>query len=378
MPVTRFRDIESAKADGAELGTAQLPCLLYTTSGTTSDPKLVVHAQGRIVEFAREVAAAVGYDRPGACSLQAVPFCGTYGFIQAMAALMGGAPMVLMHTFNAQEAASLIRDKGVTLSGMTDEMVRAVYAVERETRPFPGLRLFVGTRAHELLPLADQRGFRLLSGYGSSEIQALFSRRLDHEDAGQRATGGGTPVSATAKVRARDAGTGVILPPGEAGEIEILAPSIMLGYLNDAEATARAFTADGYYRTGDLGFVATDGSWTFLNRIGDSFRLSGFLVNPLEIESHVRKAPGVDLCYVVGVEFGGSTAVVAFYTSGEAAAEDSLRLHCLEGMARYKVPRRFVRVREFPMIDSMNTRKLDRNALRERALVMLAAEAAPD
>ena len=103
----------------------------------------MVHAQGRIVEFAREVAAAVGYDRPGACSLQAVPFCGTYGFIQAMAALMGGAPMVLMHTFNAQEAASLIRDKGVTLSGMTDEMVRAVYAVERETRPFPGLRLLV-------------------------------------------------------------------------------------------------------------------------------------------------------------------------------------------------------------------------------------------
>ena len=360
---------------GNAKGDASSPCLLYTTSGTTSKPKLVVHAQGTLVHFAREVAGAMGYDAPGASTLQGTPFCGTFGFVQAISTVLCGTPMALLHTFDAGVAARQIRHRSVTVSAATDEMVRRIYQHETDKVPFPGIRFFVGSRAGELVGLARERGFHLFSGYGSSEVQALFSRRRDSDEPVLRATGGGFPVSADSKVRARNRETGEILPHGEAGEIEIWSTTMLIDYLGDPEATQKAFTADGYFRTGDLGYTVADGSWTFLTRIGDAMRLSGFLVNPLEIEQYVRDYAGVAQCCVVGVEHQGKTRVVAFYTtqSGETADEGSLQAHCAEVMAHYKVPARFVHIAELPMVASVNTAKVNRNELRAKATAILDA-----
>lgn len=379
--ILEYAELEHSEPDsggdnaGDAKGDATSPCLLYTTSGTTSKPKLVVHAQGTLVHFAREVARAMGYDAPGASTLQGTPFCGTFGFVQAISTVLCGTPMTLLHTFDAGVAARQIRHRGVTVSAATDEMVRRIYQHETETVPFPGIRFFVGSRAGELVGLARERGFHLFSGYGSSEVQALFSRRRDADEPVLRATGGGFPVSADSKVRARNQETGEILPHGEAGEIEIWSTTMTTEYLGDRDATQKAFTDDGYFRTGDLGYTVADGSWTFLTRIGDAVRLSGFLVNPLEIEQYVRDYAGVALCCVVGVERQGRTRVVAFYTtqSGQAADETSLRSHCVEVMAHYKVPVRFVHVAELPMVASVNTAKVNRNELRAKAAEVMAA-----
>jgi len=356
-------------------GGPDTPCLLFTTSGTTSKPKLVLHVQGRIVTHSKEAAANFGYSWPGARSLQMVPFCGTYGFIQGMATVLSGAPMALHHGFDAPLAGRLIREHGITLTGMTDEMIRRLFQHEQEQVPFPHTRFYVGSRGHELMGLAAERGFRLAGVYGSSEVHALFSRRRDDDPPEIRGFGGGPPVSANAKMRARDQETGAILPHGQPGEIEIASPTLFLRYLHDEEATRTAFTEDGYFRTGDLGHTEADGSWSFHTRIGDAMRLSGFLVNPLEIENYVRGCPGVELCSVVGVEHQGRTVVVAFYT-GQPVPEEDMREFCLRNMARYKVPSRFVRVAEMPMIASMNTPKLDRKLLRERAAALLAGPVA--
>jgi len=369
-----YADLEATPPQDISDGDADTPCLLYTTSGTTSKPKLVVHVQGRLVRAARDTAQNFGYSAPNQRTLQMVPFCGTFGFVQAVAALLSGTPMAVHHSFDAVLAGQLIRKHGITLTVSTDEMVRRLYAEEKEVHPFPGLRLFVGSRAHELVELSQARGFKLMAVYGSSEVEALFSRRPDSDEPAQRAVGGGMPVSPEARVRARNQETGEVLPHGEPGEIEIFSPCNFIGYLHDPEATAKAFTDDGYFRTGDLGHSDPGGSWTFMSRIGDALRLSGFLVNPLEIEAWVQEFPGVALCYVVGVEQGGKTVVVAFYTAkdGRDLDEAALKAHCINGMARYKAPARFVRVDEFPMIASMNTPKLDRKALRVRAMDVLA------
>ena len=362
-------------SDNEDVGDATSPCLLYTTSGTTSKPKLVVHVQGTLVHFAGEVARAMGSDLPGASPLQGTPFCGTFGFVQAISTVLCGTPMALLHTFDAGVAARQIRHRDVTVAAVTDEILKRIYQHETETVPFPGIRFFVGSRAGELVGLAKERGILLFSGYGSSEVQALFSRRRDSDDPVVRASGGGVPVSAESKVRARNQETDEILPHGEAGEIEIWSNTMMTEYLGDTEATRKAFTDDGYFRTGDLGYTEADGSWTFLTRIGDAVRLSGFLVNPLEIEQYVRDYAGVALCCVVGVEYQGRTRVVAFYTtqSGQAVEEASLRSHCVEVMAHYKVPVRFVHVTELPMVASVNTAKVNRNDLRAKAAEIMSA-----
>jgi fatty-acyl-CoA synthase len=370
-----YADVEAGSdslADSlADSSDPDTPCLLFTTSGTTSKPKLVLHVQGRIVTHSQEAAASFGYSWPGARSLQMVPFCGTYGFIQGMAAVLSGAPMALHHGYDAPLAGRLIRKHGITLTGMTDEMIRRLFQHEQDRMPFPDTRFYVGSRGHELMELAAERGFKLAGVYGSSEVHALFSRRRDDDPPEVRGFGGGPPVSANAKLRARDQETGAILPHGQAGEIEISSQTMFLRYLHDEEATRKAFTDDGYFRTGDLGHTKADGSWSFHTRIGDAMRLSGFLVNPLEIENYVRGCPGVDLCSVVGVEQPGRTVVVAFYT-GQPLAEEALREYCMRNMARYKVPSRFVHVTEMPMIASMNTPKLDRKLLRQRAAALLA------
>ncbi len=369
-----YADLERHAPEDIADGDANAPCLLYTTSGTTSKPKLVVHVQGRLVRAARDTAQSFGYSAPNQRTLQMVPFCGTFGFVQAMAALLSGTPMAVHHSFDAVLAGSLIRKHGITLTISTDEMVKRLYAEEKEAHPFPDLRLFVGSRAHELVELSQERGFRLMAVYGSSEVEALFSRRPDSDEPVLRAVGGGMPVSPEARVRARNQETGEVLPHGEPGEVEIFSPCNFIGYLHDPEATAKAFTEDGYFRTGDLGHSDRGGSWTFMSRIGDALRLSGFLVNPLEIEAWVQEFEGVALCYVVGVEQSGRTAVVAFYTAkqGRDLEEAALQAHCINGMARYKAPARFICVDEFPMIASMNTPKLDRKALRAMAQELLA------
>lgn len=374
----RYADLESATPMTEEIGCAADPCVIYTTSGTTRRPKLAMHSQSSLVIHAHDVGRSLGYAAPGAATLQMLPLCGTFGLSQAMAALLSGAPMALHHSFDPVLAGALIREHRLTLAALTDEMIRRIYEHQQETVPFPGLRLFTGSRAHELVGLSEARGFPLIGLYGSSEVQALFSRRPEQDPPMERARGGGFPVSPSAAVRVRDTVTGELKAHGETGEIEIRDPAtVTIGYFGDPEATAQAMTADGYFRTGDLGFTSADGSFTFISRIGDAIRLRGFLVSPLEVESFIREHAHVDQCYVVGVDTHERTVPVAFYTAteGERIDEGELRDHCLARMAHYKVPEHFVRVARFSYIDSANTPKVDRKLLREHAARVVAAAA---
>ena len=375
--VTPFAALEAAAPQARDDAAPDDPCLLFTTSGTTRRPKLVVHTHRTLVTHARDVAVSFEYGAPdGTGTLQMLPLCGTYGFTQALSVLLAGRPMVLHPQFDAAVARDAIRRRGIRRAAMTDEMIRRLYAsIEDEAVPFPGLRFYTGTRAHELAELSVRRGFQVSGIYGSSEVQALFSRQPDGDDPVRMAEGGGIPVCPRAEVRARDPETGRILPHGEAGELEIRAPSVTPGYLGDAEATARAFTPDGFFRTGDLGFTRPDGGFRYITRIGEAFRLNGFLVNPVEIEEFIQEHPTVERCQIVGLEREGGTRIVAFVTArpGATVSESALREHCLAGIARYKVPTRFVALDAFPTVESANNVKIHRARLREMAEEVLPA-----
>ena len=97
----------------------------------------------------------------------------------------------------------------------------------------------------------------------------------------------------------------------------------MLGYLDNPEATARAFTDDGYFKTGDLGYALSEQQFVFQARMGDSLRLAGFLVNPAEIEQVVESLPGVRACQVVGATRADKTVPYAFVLLQPGARADA-------------------------------------------------------
>ena len=121
----------------------------------------------------------------------------------------------------------------------------------------------------------------------------------------------------------------------------------MLGYLDNPEATARAFTDDGYFKTGDLGYALSEQQFVFQARMGDSLRLAGFLVNPAEIEQVVESLPGVRACQVVGATRADKTVPYAFVLLQPGARPTPRAGPPPPRMAGFKVPAGFTALDAF-------------------------------
>lgn len=351
---------------------------MFTTSGTTKAPKFVLHQQSSILDHSKGVAAGFGYDRPGSKVAQMLPLCGVFGFTGSMAALGAGATIHSLPVFDTERAITLLQKEGITHANATDDMIVRLLDGTPANPAFPKLG-FVGFAAFnhpplELIAKADARGLRPIGLYGMSEMQAQVSRQSETAPPEERAKGGGRLVSPEASVRVRDPETGALLPPGEAGELEFKGPSLMKEYFGNPEATAEAFTADGYLRTGDLATLEPDGRFQYLTRMGDVLRLGGFLVSPAEIEDFLQSHPAVDVAQVVAVPTPEGNRAVGFVVPKPGAGfdEGALAAHCKGGIAGYKVPKRIVALEAMPTTLSANGVKIQRARLRQMATELLA------
>jgi len=372
-PYSRLAACEALDEDAAA---PDLGCLMFTTSGTTKAPKFVLHNQRAIVQHARDVARAFGYTAANSVGMGVVPFCGTYGFSTALSPLAAGVPLVVDSAFDAERCLELVRRYRVTSTNWTRHMVEQMIALPNARAGLASLRFCgCGSNCADVIEPAAAQGLRLAGLYGSSEVQALFSHQNEIDmPLAERAQGGGRPIGPGAQVRARDVTTGAVLAHGESGELEIRAPSQLMGYFGNAEASREAFTEDGYFRTGDLGRTLADGRFIFQARMGDVLRLSGFLVSPIQIESVLVEHPAVQACQVVGVQAGSEVRPFAFVTTHPGATMDEAGLIAFARarMARYKVPVRVVRLDEFPTAQSANAVKVQKARLREMAQALHA------
>jgi fatty-acyl-CoA synthase len=372
-----FERLLSRPPLGANHALASSPCNIFTTSGTTSAPKFVLHRQGAIAGHAQQVARTFGFDAPDTVSLSILPLCGVFGFNQTLATLAAGKPCVLVESYEIEEIATLItRHKPTTMFG-SDDMYARLLDMMPGRWPFRSIK-WAGYGAfnaalEDLPERAQPRGLKLAGLYGMSEVQALYSLQPLRLPVGQRKLGGGVPVSRLAHVRVRDPETGALLGPGQPGALECAGPSLMVGYYGNEKATAEAMTADGYVRTGDLAELDGRGGFTFLSRMGDVLRLSGFLVNPLEIETHIQKVPGIADCQTVAVPRPEGVRAVSFVIlhPGAMLDEAAVIAHCRHGLANYKVPMRVFVVDDFPKTPSPNGFKIQRAKLREMAEALM-------
>jgi fatty-acyl-CoA synthase len=351
----------------------EAPCLTFTTSGTTSAPKLVLHRQRSIARHARDVAQALGMREAGTAALAAVPLCGTFGLAFAMAAAAAGTHILLMDQFDAGHACALIREHKITHAvGSDDMLARIAQAADGrpfETLCFSGFASFTPMAAQNVAA-ADAAAMMPRGLYGSSEVQALFAFAPDS----RRMTDGGIPASPDAEFRIGHPDTGALLPEDQDGELLLRAPSMFDRYLDNPQATARAFTADGYFRSGDLARRVEPG-FVYKTRLGDGLRLGGFLVNPEEIESFLQRLPGVAQAQVVAVEHGAQRVAIAFIVARPDCNpnESELLAVCRGALAAYKRPARIVTLQAFPTTDSPNGVKIQRAKLREMASEIMNA-----
>ena len=335
------------EADGPDRSDPDAPWMVFTSSGTTGAPKLVVHTQGGIDAHAAAVADSFGYRAPDAVVLCMLPLCGVFGFCTLAGALAAGCPYVLLEAFDAAKASALIAEHRVTHTTGTDEMIRRLLEHETGTLREAGFAAF-NLEPRALVDAAQERGIALYQCYGASEMQALVAHAPRDAPPERRAVAGGRPVSDAIAVRVRDE------------EIQVRGPNVMAGYLGDEAATREAFTDDGFYRSGDLGRETEDG-FAFVTRRGDALRLAGFLVEPREIESFLETLDGVEAAQVVEVE-GRPVAFVIGDAEPEAIVE-----RCQAELAGYKAPRTVIGVDAFPTTPSANGERVQRAELRRRA-----------
>ncbi|WP_051516852.1 AMP-binding protein [Herbaspirillum sp. RV1423] len=382
-PTVRFDLDNLPQRTVADRAHADADSILFTTSGTTSGPKLVIHPQRTVTLHGQRVAPAYGFEEEGTRLLACLPFCGVFGFNAMMAAFTAAKPVVMMDTFDGPAAAELINRHRVTHVFGSDELFRRIIENGSGEPPFPSARVFGFASFHpgivEYTQMAWTRGIPMIGLYGSSEVQALFSLQSRDLPLEERIKGGGRPASLGqgAEIRIRDIDSGKLLGPGQSGAIEIRADTNFSGYLNNPEATAKAIDADGFFRTGDVGFLREDGSFVYQTRQGDAMRLGGYLVSPAEIEDMLKTLPGVVDVQVVAVEIGDQTRPVAFAIGapGNTLQEAEMKRAAAAVLAPFKVPAHIWQVDEFPTTQSSNGTKIQRVKLRDMAMQRLAQAA---
>jgi fatty-acyl-CoA synthase len=371
MPIDSFVMDDSLPAPTAA-GTPDSPILLFTTSGTTSAPKLVVHIQRAVAIHANNCATALGFDKAGARLLAVMPFCGVFGLSPTLAAIAGGAPVYLNTRFDIDLLIRTAKAHAITHLFGSDEMYQQIWRTDRSALDHAricGFASFTPGMEEKLRQMATS-GVPLVGLYGASELHAILSTQSLSLPIEQRLQGGGEFAGAT-EIRVRNTETGELCAVNEVGVLEFRAPTNFIGYFRNAEATKKAIDDEGYFHSSDVGFLREDGSFVYMARNGDFLRLSGFLTDPKEIEEVIEREAAVEKCQVVGIEHGGKTRPVAFVIAAEGASppdgEEIIR-NAAAVLAHYKVPLAVIALDAFPTTESANGLKIQKTKLRDLAI----------
>jgi long-chain acyl-CoA synthetase len=229
---------------------------------------------------------------------------------------------------------------------------------------FSSLMLVLGGGMAIQRPVAERwlemTGRPITEGYGLSETSPVATvNRLDAREFSGMI---GLPLPSTdIEIRDED---GKTLPIGEVGEICIRGPQVMAGYWQRPEETAKVMSADGFFRSGDMGLMDERGYVKIVDRKKDMILVSGFNVYPNEIEEVAVMHPGVLECAAVGVPDGHSGEAVKLFVvkKDQALTIDELKAHCAANLTNYKRPR-FIEFRtELP---KTNVGKILRRELRD-------------
>ena len=342
-----------------------LAAILYT-SGTTGRSKGAMLTHGNLLSNAQVLKDYWGWAKDDVL-IHALPIFHVHGlFVATHGALLNGSRMIWFSRFDARGVIARLAEATVFM-GVPTLYVRMLADPGLTPQVCANMRLFISGSAPLLLETFNdwqvRSGHTILERYGMSETAMLTSNPYQPVSARRGGTVG-FPLPGVG-LRVRD-DKGAPVASGDIGGIEVKGPNVFKGYWRMPEKTADEFTADLWFKTGDVGRVDADGYVTIVGRSKDLIISGGYNVYPAEIEGYLNDMPGVAESAVVGVphpDFG--EAVVAIVVPKPAATLDGTALTAaLKGqIANFKVPKSVFIETELPR-NAMG--KVQKNLLREQ------------
>jgi len=283
-------------------------------------------------------------------------------------ALLTGATLVMMDHFHPVHTLETIQHEKITLLGQVPTMYIMEFNLPHYDQ-FDLSSLRAAVVAGAPMPASAMQQMAAMApepytGYGMTEVAGFvtYTLRGDPLDRLVNTVGKAAPEW---DIRAVDDERRP-LPAGEVGEIAIRGSCVMKEYLNNPEETAQALDADGWFYSGDLGYIDEDGYITLVGRKKDMYITGGFNVYPREIEEYLEKHPAIALVAVLGTPdpvMGEVGTAYVIPRPGAELTEEEFKAYCAEGLAEYKIPRHLI-VREALPLTALG--KVDKRKLREQ------------
>jgi len=337
--------------------------LVLYTSGTTGRPKAVLHSHNSLIRATLLCATHWGI-RPGDTTLMPSPVTHVTGFSHGIEMpFYGETRCVLMEKWDAAQAADIIEREQVSFTiGATPFLQELMDVAERGGRTLPSLRLFpcggaavapeTIHRVARVLP--NCRSFRV---YGSSEAPMITMGFCRPGQESLAAETDGEVVDYEVRIVDLE---GRVRPQGEEGEICARGPAMCIGYA-DAGHSAEAFDADGFFHTGDIGYLTPEHAIVFTGRIKDLINRGGEKISAKEVEDLLHQHPDVLAAAVVAMPHARLGETVCAYVIArpgrQPQAADITALLDAAGVARQKYPERIVFVDQFPTTASGKVKK---------------------
>lgn len=350
-----------------------LAAILYT-SGTTGRSKGAMLSHSNLLSNAQVLHQYWQFTADDVL-LHALPIFHTHGlFVATNITLAAGSAMIFLPKFDVVEAISLL-PKATTLMGVPTFYTRLLSQPAFTRELASGLRLFISGSAPLLaethIEFEQRTGQRILERYGMTETNMNTSNPHDGE---RRAGTVGFPLPGV-DLKICDPSSGETLAQGEIGVIEVRGANVFKGYWRMPEKTAEELRSDGFFITGDLGQIDSEGYVHIVGRGKDLIITGGFNVYPKEIETAIDAIDGVLESAVIGLphpDFGEGVVAVVVPRAGAQLAEKTIIQALHNQLAKFKQPKRVLITDELPR-NTMG--KVQKNILRDQQQALLSGDA---
>jgi malonyl-CoA/methylmalonyl-CoA synthetase len=339
--LTDLARVAPARFETVARGPDDLAAICYT-SGTTGRSKGAMLTHGALASNARTLAGLWRFTGEDVL-VNALPIYHVHGlFVATHVAMMAGAATILQPKFDPAEVLAAL-PRATAFMGVPTFYTRLLAHPGLTAEATRHMRLFVSGSA-PLLAATHQAweartGQAILERYGMTETGMNASNPYD----GPRLAGSVGPPLPDVELRVV---TGVA---GEAGQVEVRGPNVFAGYWRNPDKTAEAFTADGWFRTGDLGLIGEDGYLRLVGRGGDLIITGGLNVYPAEVEAAIDALPGVIESAVIGLPHADLGEAVAAVVVAETPLTEGEVLGALSRqLARFKQPKRVLFTKALP------------------------------
>ena len=352
------------------------------TSGTTGNPKGAMLTHHNLVSNARHVGDAMEMDEHDRLCIP-VPFYHCFGCVMgSLNCVVHGSTMIIPaeHFDPLQTLHAISAERCTAVHGVPTMFIAQLGHPEFANLDLSSLR--TGIMAGSPCPIEvmreviDRMGAdRITIAYGQTEASPVVTQTLADDSIERRVSTVGKVLPGV-EVRLVDPETGLVVGPGQQGELQTRSAMVMKGYFNMPEATADAIDADGWLHTGDLATVDEDGYYKITGRLKDMIIRGGENIYPREIEEFLYTHPQIDDVQVIGVpdeRFGEEVMAWVRLKPDADATEESIRDFCRGQIAHYKVPRYVKFTDEFPMTV---TGKIQKFRMREMAVEELGLQTA--